>query len=311
MNTKINAASSQPKGSEVAEATQGGTAMVAVDVGEDAGQGLENVSNAERSIPFVRVLQSNAPEVKEGSGKTIAGARASMFMNIATGELFDGKKGLEFIPVHRDHNYPEWTPRNLGGGFVAIHADDDPLVLELRAKQGQFGKLWTGTKRDEQGLPLDGTELTETYYLYGMARAAGTQDAFFPCLVAFVSTQLKKYRNFMNRVTTIKYLDTKTQQPVMPAMFAHRWHLTSNFEKNKKGDYYGINISLFAKKEVDGAMVEDVPFKSFIPRSHPDYINAKEFFESVKAGKAKVDYAAAGETREPGEDLGAEDEVEM
>lgn len=270
-----------------------GTALAQADFGDDAGKGLENVSSSELTIPFLRILQSNNPQVKDVREGGIPGARPGMILNLATGELYDGIKGIPFVPVHRDHNYPEWTPRALGGGFVAIHDPEEPAILALRAKQGQFGKLTTATKFDGEGKPLDGTEFTETYYLYGLAT-----DEYFGALVAFTSTQIKKYKTFMQRVTGFKYANPNGGAPVVPPMWAHKWLLQTVPEKNKKGDFYGWRLSLFIKNE-DGSEAQYI--KSLIPRSDPLYAQGKNLFGVIAEGKAKVDYAAATE-REPGED---------
>lgn len=285
MNPKKDEKKPEPdstnQGTAVAARTTG-SSLVEGDFGDDAGKGLENVSAAERSIPFFRILQSNNPQVKDPREGGLPGARPGMILNLATNELFDGIAGIPFIPVHRDHNFPEWTPRAAGGGFVTIHADDDPLVLELQAAHGKFGKLPNGvTKRNDQGQAMDGTELTETYYLYGLAT-----DDYVPALVAFTSTQIKKYKNFINRVTGFKY--KQGEAAVVPPLFAHKWLLQTVSEKNKKGDFYGWRLSLFAKN-ADGS---EAPYiQSLVPRSDPLYGQGKELYTSIAEGRAKVDFS--------------------
>lgn len=299
-------------GSDVPAVRTTGTALEAVDFGEDSGSGLENVTAEERTIPFFRILQGLSPEVQEGNPKYIPGARAGMFINTATGEVYNGKTGLEFIPVERDHNYPEWTPRAVGGGFVAMHQPDDELVLRLRAQFGKFGKLPNGvTKRNEQGQALDGTELTETYYLYGLFRPIGSTEDFTAGVAAFVSTQIKKYTTFINRVTGFKYLDPKTNTSKTPPLFGHRWIISSSLETNKKNQSnYGFVLSLFAKTVVDGNTVEDNKIKSLIPMKHPDYQMAVALRDAIKGGKKTADVSKAGYV--PGADEGEEkDEVPM
>lgn len=267
-------------GQQVAQRTTG-TALAEADFGDDAGAGLENVTAAERAIPFFRILQSNNPQVKDPRQGGMPGAKPGMILNLGSGELFDGVDGIPFIPVHRDHNFPEWTPREAGGGFVGIRAADDPLVLELQAQFGKFGKLPNGvTKRNDKGQALDGTELTETYYLYGLAT-----EEYVPALVAFTSTQVKKYRNFMNRVTSFKY--KQGEATVVPPMWAHRWLLKTVPESNKSGDFFGWNLTLFSKNE-DGS---EAPYiNSLIPRSDPLYAQAKDLYQAIAENRVKVDH---------------------
>lgn len=295
MNTKTSKDQSKPadttKGQEVAQRTTG-SAVAEADFGEDAGKGLENVSSSERTIPFYRILQSNNPQVKDPRQGGLPGAKPGMILNLGSGELFDGVDGIPFIPVHRDHNYPEWTPREAGGGFVGIRADDDPVVLELRAKFGQFGKLPNGvTRRDDKGQALDGTELTETYYLYGLAT-----EEYVPALVAFTSTQIKTYKAFMGRVMGFKY--KSGEQLVTPPMWAHRWLLQTTPQKNKKGDFFGWRLSLAGKNE-DGS---EAPYiKSLIPRSDPLYSSAKDLHAAIAEGHARVNHEQGKESDEDGE----------
>ncbi len=134
-------------------------ALQVMDFGEDAGLGMENTTADEFTIPFITVLQTNSPQCDENEGSYIPGAKAGMFYNTGTGELINGKDGFIFVPVARDHNFAEFTPRNLGGGFVGTHAPDDDLVIMLRAKFGKFGKMYTSDRKMPDGQPAEGTEV--------------------------------------------------------------------------------------------------------------------------------------------------------
>lgn len=286
MNTKTKdkpEAEEKAPGTDVARAA--GTDVAVVDFGDDAGRGMENVTAEELRVPFLVILQSNSPQCKRPSEGGIAGATAGMIFNTSTGELFDGEVGLEMIPVERSHQFLEFTPRNLGGGFVAVYSPDDPKVLALREKQGKFGRLWTGTKRDDEGRPLDGTEITETFSLYCLM---GNER--FRAVVSFVSTQIKKYQAFMQRQTNMKYRNVRGDA-VQPPLWAHRWLLQTAFEKNKKGDFYGWRLSLLAKDEKG---IERPYPHSLIKTSDPDYADARTFNEMLRGGRARADYAKAG-----------------
>jgi hypothetical protein len=255
-----------------------GTDVMVIDYGDDAGAGTENVTKDEYALPFWRILQSNSPQLKPVANGGVPGAKVGQILNTATNELYDGEAGFDFIPVYRDHNFPEFTPRDAGGGFVGIRAVDDPIVLRLRAEQGQFGKL---------KLRADGgeTELTETYYLYGMA----VQGHFVlgRGLLGFASTQIRKYKTFVTQAMGIVYPNA-AGVPVRPPLWAHRWHLSTIFESNKKGDYYGWRLTL-----ADGVSVMD-SIKVRLKLSDPLYLQGREFYELIKQGTVKVDYERAG-----------------
>lgn len=275
-------------GQDVALKTTG-SQIAEADFGTDAGEGLQNVKAEERSIPFFRILQTNNPQVADPRQGGMPGAKPGMILNLGSGELYDGIDGIEFIPCYRDHNFPEWTPREAGGGFVTIRSDDDPLVLELQSKFGKFGKLPNGvTKRNDKGQALDGTELTETYYLYGLIGPEQT-----PGLIAFTSTQIKKYKAFMNRVTSFKY--KQGEAAVVPPIYAHRWWLQVVPESNKSGNFFGWRLTLAGKNEDKS----EAPYiQSMIPRSNPDYQAAKALHDIIKEGKAIVDHKQAGTNEE-------------
>jgi|HubBroStandDraft_4_1064222.scaffolds.fasta_scaffold00019_88 hypothetical protein len=276
--------------------TAAGTDLAVVDFGTDAGAGMENVTSDELKVPFLTPLAANSPQVAnppEQGG--LPNAKAGMIFNTGTGELYDGKPGLVFIPVHRDHNYVEFTPRNLGGGFVAIHKPDDQLIQDLKAEQGRFGRLSYGvTSRNEKGEALNGTELSETFYLFALIIDPHTNHPF-RAVIPFKSTQIKKYQAFMQRQTSFKYANPRSTTenllpPIQPPIWAHRWRLATNFESNKKGNFYGWSLTLDAKKP-DGT--EEPYIKSLIRTSDPLYQEAKAFNAMLESGRARADVAGA------------------
>lgn len=273
---------------------QTGSALATADFGDDAGAGLDNVGADEMRIPFLYILASNSPQVKGVAQGGVPGAQQGMLMNMGTGELYDAaNKGVTFVPVHRDHNFVEFTPKNLGGGFVAVYPPDDEKIMRMRAEQGKFGKLTDPfpAKRDVQGQLTEGTEISETFYLYGLIvdENGGTS----PVVVPFKSTQIKKYQGFMQRQTSFKYNNPRSTEenplpPVQPPIYAHRWLLGTVPEKNKKGEFWGFTLTL-AEKEADGR--EAPYYKSLIPTGSHLYRDAQKFREMIVGGAAKTDFS--------------------
>lgn len=306
MNTKTD----KPKGDEAPKnedkaqlpAAAGSKALAVVEIDEeDRGAGLKNISNEERKVPFLRILQSNSPECEEGNSKFMPHAKAGMFMNTSTKQLY---KSLQMVACARDHKFIEYVPRAIGGGFVELHKPGSELVAMLRAQHGKFGRLPRNvTRRDKDGQALDGTEIVESFELYAILLDPES-GAKFRAIVPFQSTQIGKYQSFIDRADSIEYLVAGSDVPVKPALFSHRWLLTTGNEKNKKGAFKGYVIGLAEKKE-DGS--DDAPIKSFIKRSDPLFLQAKEFSKFVEAGQAEVDYAAGAADEGPK----AETEVEM
>ena len=259
-------------GTALAEAPSNDVATP-VDYGEEAGAGLEGVSQAEQLVPFLRILQSNSPQVVD---QTIEGARAGLILNTATGELYDR---LSVVGVRRDHNFVKYTPRDQGGGFVGLLPETDPVVTQLRAEQGRFGKL-----KMEGGQ----YELVETFYLYVIAW--DEEELLFPAVMGFASTQIKKYQSLVTRLTSYQssIIDPKRRPP----LWATQWRVGTRGEQNKKGKFFGWTFDPAGKTLKE----------SLLPRSDHRYQAALGFYQALQAGQAK----AAHESQTAEEAAGAE-----
>ncbi len=301
------ATTAEPKVAEtIGELTtqQQGGALAVVDFGEDTGGGLDNVSKDEIRLSFITLLQPLSPQCADTSSPVYnRDAKPGMFYDGSTGELFDGEKGIEWVFSKRDHNYVEMTPRNLGGGFLGAHAPDDPAILTLVAKQGKFGKLWTGSKRNDKGEPMDGTEFTETYYLTGHF-VHPVSGVLMPAILPFKSTQIKKYQNFMKQVLSLQY-PKPSGGSANPPIWAHRYKVTTQGEKNKKGSFFGMVVR-YAVQDADGRelLTNGLPYPSLMRPDDPVYIKARDFFKQLSSGEVKQDFGGAAEaasTTEAGE----------
>ena len=98
------------------------TKISEIDEDEFAAQAAANVgfTKAESIIPFVRILQPLSPQLQ-----TTPGAQAGMIMNVANGLLWDGKSGIDIVPIMPVWNYTEWVTREAGGGFVHDWEQDE------------------------------------------------------------------------------------------------------------------------------------------------------------------------------------------
>jgi hypothetical protein len=267
------------QGNEVA-ARETGQEVAVYDPGEDAGLGMQNVTMDERRIPFLRILDPKSPQCKPPNAGGIPGARGGSMFNTSTGQVYDGEKGVFFVPTSRDHKFVEYITRNedgSGGGFVGVHEPDEPLVLQLRAQHGRFGKLPVPNTTPPQ-------ELVETFSLYGIVITPDGEQ--FRCIVGFSSTQIKKYTGFIDRYDNIQYDGPNGR--IKPALWAHRWHLKTTYEQKGGNSWYGWVITL-AEKNPDGS--EAPPIKSRLSLKDPLYIAGKDFYNLIVAGAAKADYA--------------------
>ena len=65
----------------------------------DAGQGL-NMTQEDLALPFLKVLGQLSPECNKRDAKHVEGAEPGMIINTVTGEVYDGVKGIDVVPVH-------------------------------------------------------------------------------------------------------------------------------------------------------------------------------------------------------------------
>lgn len=256
------------------------TALVVQDFGDEAGGGLENLSPDEYRIPFLRVLDPKSPQCRPLAQGGIPGAKAGAIFNVATKEVFDGEIGIDFVPAARDHNFVRYLKRNddgSGGGFEGLIAPEDPMIHTLRKEQGKFGKL----RPDEEH------EITETYYLYGVAIPPNGEP--FWCVVGFASTQIKHYNTFITRAMNFKYPQSDGTKKTA-ALWVHRWHFSTAYEQKGAMGWYGWKIGL-AKKKADGS---DADYReSMLAPDDGFRASAKSLYETFREGKARADMSAA------------------
>lgn len=278
----------QTTGQAVAEnpAPAGNQLPAVYDYGDDAGAGMEDVRREEYKIPFIAILDPKSPQCKPTAAGGMGGKPGDLY-NSATGEMYDGARGIRFIPVKRDENYPEFVSRKedgTGGGFVGIRAADDELVLRLRGEQGKFGRLRVPPQNGGEWVPGTDHELTQTYYLYGLLiPEEGATPT--PVLIGFKSTQISKYQGFITRQQSIQYPTAKGM--VKPPLWAHVWMFSTRYEEKNNRSWYGWVIRLLKEPSREALLRVDDPL----------YVMAKDFYTSITSGAKQADFAAAAQAQ--------------
>ena len=242
---------------------------------EFAGQGLEDLDSSDRSVPFIKVLEKNSPEIE-----TVDGAKPGMFINTATLELYDS---VRFVPATRDHLFVEWVPIDNGGGLVASYG-----ILEDISK-------WAKTQRGKIKLK-NGNDLVETFYLYGLVLPEEGDDGDpMPAVISFTSTRIRAYKSIVNRSDSIMLRGANGNKFKAP-WFCHVWRLTSEKKVDGNQSWYVY------KAEFDGESAEAVR----LPADHPAVQLGAEMVKMKQTGELKVNpEAAAGEQPDtPARDYG-------
>lgn len=154
------------------------------EIEKDAGRGVDDMGMDDVAVPYLYVLQSNSPQVNPDHELYIEGARAGMFYNNVSGEVFDGREvGLTVIPCAYERKYVEWVDRDSGGGFVAEHDIDSDILSK--------------TKLDDKKRPrLDnGNLIVETAYHY-VYMLNPNNNRWEEIIIPMKSTFLKKSRRW-------------------------------------------------------------------------------------------------------------------
>lgn len=234
-----------------------------------AGAGFENQTSDDYSIPFLQILQALSPQLQENDS-----LRQGMILNTVTGEVWDGKKGIAFVPATTQHVYVEWKPRDAGGGFVGIHEVNSDLVNHAKAASSEYGKYNTP----------DGNELIETFYVYGIALDDDGNAS--EAVLAFSSTKIKKYKGWMTKAKTIQ-IPLPDGRRIPAPLFAHRYRLKTVSEKNNKGQFFNWDAIAF-----DGANAQEA---RLLP-DDPLFQSAVNIKSMIEQGKARAAY----ESQAPG-----------
>lgn len=246
----------------------------AYDYGESAGQGLEDVSSEEMAMAFMTVLQKGSPQVDEDSDTKMEGAKAGMFYNSVSNELFDGQQGIRGVACHRVFQYIEWKPDR--GGFVAVHTPGSEVVANAMAEAKQL--------EESKGMPFNPkfaklkvgeNDLIKTFTVYWIFLAEGSDEVIGQAVSSYKSTAITPYQKMITRANQIR-INGK-----VPPLYAHVYRLKTVLESRDKGSSYNWKIDYDGENAVACRLAPDSPvFKA-----------ADEFHKLASSGGAKVDYA--------------------
>ncbi len=242
--------------------------MIVADYGDETG--FENQTSSDMVTPYLQVLQTNSPQIDEDDPSYIQGAKHGMLLNTATGEIYEGREqGVLFVPSCTAHLYVEYRPRDEGGGFLGTHEASSEIV---RNATGEFNELRTA----------EGTELTETFYIYGVlvggdVSSPETLHVVGGIIIPFASTKIKAYKKWNTSVRTHMVV-TPNGRRVNPPIFANLVRVTTVPDENKKGKFNNIRLA-----PAIGGLKD-----SLLPPTGELFTAAKEFGQLVRDGGIKV-----------------------
>jgi|TARA_B100001059_G_scaffold137040_1_gene137366 hypothetical protein len=218
----------------------------------DAGQGL-NMTQDDLALPFLKVLGQLSPECNKRDAKHVEGAEPGMIINTVTGEVYDGVKGIDVVPVHYKRQHIEWQDRGESQGApVKIYDAGDDLPSTTRDK---FNK-----DRLANGNYL---ENTASHFVVILGDSPTT------ALLSMKATQLKVSRKWNSMMMGLKMQGKNGM--FTPPTYSHIYKLKTVQQSNDKGTWFGWDVSRVG------------------PISDPGiYKIAKDFGANVSKGDVKV-----------------------
>lgn len=238
--------------------------VMALDFTHDIGAGMEGTDKESFSIPFLRVIQKTSPEVDEADAKYNSKAKPGMLVNSVTGELFNGKEGITFLPCAFQRRFIRWGERGSDdSGFKG------ELLPEVVAQMREDGEA----EMTDEGLRIDGDKLSDTRSHFGLVEtSAGIQQVLFP----LTSTQIKKSKQLMSILSAVKV--KSGDKLVTPPTWMNKIKVTTCIESNNKGSWYGVSFE-------HAGFIDDAEI----------YALGKSFHDAVVGGQARASYETAAD----------------
>lgn len=228
---------------------------------EYAGAGSENVGEEDVKIPLLKLIQAMSPELDDTSTKYIPGAKQGDFFNSLTRENYGSV--IMAVPVMYDRSYIEFVPRSMGGGFVAKHGRSSGAKWEASMQTNSEGKTCL--------LKPNGNELVDTPEMFLIVvKDDGNHDLMS---LPMNGSKIKVATSWNGQLKLIRLKRANGAGTFNPPYFSSIWKIESGTEKNNKGTFRNIKVSMLCKNE-------DADLISL----------GSSFYEMLKEGKARVQY---------------------
>jgi len=241
----------------VAEKTTASSPMLS-SLEEFAGAGAENITSKDVSLPFLKILTNNSPQVTQGDSSFISEARPGQVINSVLGKLYNGQDGFNVVPCFFKFEYVEWADRGTANAKAPVNsypADSDIMSKTTR-----------GDDRKDR-LP-NGNYIEPTHYHYVMIVDENDQPSE-TAVIVMKATQAKKSKKWNSMMLSQRRKGKNGF--FQPPTWSQIYKLRTVLEKNNLGSWFGW--------EVEHA--KDIPNQTLMDA-------AMSFYETCKKGNAKV-----------------------
>jgi len=251
--------------------------MTGIDFSADAGAGMEGTDKESFAIPFLRVIQSNSPQVTRNDALYMEAAKPGMLLNTVTNELIDGDEGTIFLPSSFQRRFVRWAPRGDSAGYKGEMLPEDFAVQRGSADlpiTELDGKLYVTAEPVPD--PKKHDQMVDTRNHFGILISdAGASQV----LLSLSSSQIKKSKQLMSLLSAVKVETPKGLQT--PPTWMNKIRIKTVPESNDQGSWFGVKV------ESEG-FITDAGL----------YAMGKDFHETVAAGEARVNYNESSEAKE-------------
>ena len=225
---------------------------------EFAGAGAENITSKDVSLPFLKILTNNSPQVTQGDSKFVSEARPGMVINSVLNKLYNGQDGFSVVPCFFKFEYVEWADRGTQNSVAPVSsypADSDIMSKTTR-----------GDDRKDR-LP-NGNYIEPTHYHYVMMVDENDQPSE-TAVIVMKATQAKKSKKWNSMMLSQRRKGKNGF--FQPPTWSQIYKLRTVLEKNSLGSWFGWEIE----------HEKDIPNKTLMDA-------AMAFYETCKKGNAKV-----------------------
>ena len=163
-------------------------AIINYDYGEFAGVGSNDLPTS-GFLPYLTVLAPLSKACQEGNDKFVPGAKPGAFLlGGAEQRVFDGKKGVIFVPIHDRHLIIEKTKLD-GTGEIVGKYDGDSKGEDATAMRSKFGSDKSKWRSDAGNFMLDRHDVTGV--LCESVEDVLAMKPLAACIVGFERTKMR------------------------------------------------------------------------------------------------------------------------
>ena len=244
------------------------TAVPSLDISsfeEHAGAGAENITSKDVSLPFLKILTNNSPQVTQGDSKFIENARPGQVINTVLNKLYNGREGFKVVPCFYKFEYVEWADRGKADSLAPVNSYPADSDIMTKTKRG-----------DDRKDRLDnGNYIEPTHYHYVLIVDENDQPSE-TAVIVMKATQAKKSKKWNSMMLSQRRKGKNGF--FQPPTWSQIYLMKTMLEKNNLGSWFGWEVEHFS----------DIPNATLLE-------GAKSFYETCRKGMAKVNLSAEDE----------------